>query len=67
MLLRFLCKQLKKRQMREEHNEEVVGSSNSPYFSPLKSFFLFQFWAVFKVLINLENKNNFQTISARAN
>lgn len=60
-------KQLQKREMKKEHNEEVVSSSNLPCFSPLKTFFLFQFWVVFRVLINLENKNNFQIISAMVN
>lgn len=57
-------KQLQSRKMKKEHDEEVVSSSNLPCFSPLKTFFLFQFWVVFRVLINLENKNNFQIISA---
>lgn len=49
-IFRFLYRQLKK-----EHNEEEASSSNSPYFSLLKTFVLFQFLVVFRVLINLEN------------
>lgn len=51
-------------EMEKEHDEEVVRSFNLPCFSSLKTFFLFQFWVIFRVLINLENKNNFQIISA---
>jgi len=45
-------------------NEKTRGSV---HFFPFKNILLFPVWVFFRVLINLENKNNFQTISAMVN